>query len=442
MEKNNNNLSNLIQYLNSIDVSLCDSMALDTIYNEISGHEAKIILVQDVTFTLERFFAISSADQCMSFLQKIDIAKLCCKSLGSRAIESILDRLFTIIYIENENTSEIEKDSVIDSKIVFEKLFDFFPTASVIQSGIRNENGCHVIRKLFNLLAGKRFNKQNEIIKYKHQETVKYIKNVGANIRAIKLDKIKEFYSYFTLAQYIKLFKSQRAIAKFMKVSANEVSSVLCESMIEEANEENLKALAKKFKFYKPGRIEETLLIYSKEPLYKGKYDKIDENMKIASVHNMINCNAENLREFLMVNFEIKSDIFYDLILKKYSIESDMSIDSKYVDIVCRLFSLSEFGMEMALSFVKYFSQGEKDDNHFIGTKLFNSKSARKIIKAFVEGDFDIDIKRDYFDKNINLFFKNYKWNECEDLMLKVILFTEGHTKKKAGDILRKINKS
>lgn len=164
--------------------------------------------------------------------------------------------------------------------------------------------------------------------------------------------------------------------------------------------------------------------------------------MKIASVHNMINCNAENLREFLMVNFEIKSDIFYDLILKKYSIESDMSIDSKYVDIVCRLFSLSEFGMEMALSFVKYFSQGEKDDNHFIGTKLFNSKSARKIIKAFVEGDFDIDIKRDYFDKNINLFFKNYKWNECEDLMLKVILFTEGHTKKKAGDILRKINKS
>lgn len=156
--------------------------------------------------------------------------------------------------------------------------------------------------------------------------------------------------------------------------------------------------------------------------------------------------HLQHLGKFERVEKELKeiSDlethgVFYKMLLDKFSKGSGSSngtqyeIDSKFVVFVGNFLKsdnklLLTSADVIATDFVKYFDK-----------RWINTKSGKTLLEIFVSGGFDNQIKEKFFDENMNVFFSVKRWNGFKQFIRKVLTCTHGHTKKKAGDILRRI---
>ncbi|KMV65913.1 hypothetical protein M970_060110 [Encephalitozoon cuniculi EcunIII-L] len=135
-------MNNLKEYIKNIDFeTVDDSEVLHNVYNEIDGHERELMLSTETAYQIESLIRKSNSKQVLAFFKKLDVEELMSKKLGSRVLEVIYDAIFDMIYIQRQ---DIDVDTLMR------------PVENVLKTKFSDTNGTHIIRKLFQLVSGKR----------------------------------------------------------------------------------------------------------------------------------------------------------------------------------------------------------------------------------------------------------------------------------------------
>ncbi|AFN83102.1 hypothetical protein EROM_060070 [Encephalitozoon romaleae SJ-2008] len=135
-------MNSLKEYVKNIDFEVVDdSEILDNVYKEIQGNEKELMLDTETTHQIETLIRKSNSRQILDFFKKLDVERLMSKKLGSRVIEVIYDAVFDMVYIRRQN---IDIDMLVK------------PAEDVLVTKFSDTNATHIIRKLFQLVSGKR----------------------------------------------------------------------------------------------------------------------------------------------------------------------------------------------------------------------------------------------------------------------------------------------
>ncbi|OQS55334.1 hypothetical protein EHP00_796 [Ecytonucleospora hepatopenaei] len=449
----------LIKYLENIDTSVLDSYGVEIILNEIKGKETELAVSFGPSKKLSECIENGELSHCMEMFERLDVSKVLFKNLGSKLYESILDRIFFFLYKNKEN----EKHDIFDKDQVLDKIESVFKYKYADM--LLDENACFVLRKLFSLYTGKwidmnsKYKKGVEFKVFKHPD-VKYIKQIKYEMNFVKLNEIEKNHMFITLTYFLKFTKSQSFIRKFIDFLNEHMSEnifeekefieffkgkdVLLEEILLLSNEENNKKFSEIF--IKEGLIDLMLKIHGEEhtvDFFMQTYFKksslffeIDENI----VNGELN---ENLRMAYFIHClrHDKGDIVENFLQKKgivsvfshFVIKND-SLNTKYIDFICEIWNRTcEYdicnGEEIAKEFIKKFHK-----------KWVNTKAGKTLLESFVCGNFDNNIKSSFFDHNVHIFSKIEKWNTFDKFIRNVLNVTSGHTKKRFGEILRKVN--
>lgn len=135
-------MEGLKEYVKNIDFDVVDEPeVLDNVYMEIHGHEGELILNTETTYQMERLIRKSSGEQILGLFGRLDVRHLINKKLGSRVIEVVYDVVFDMAYVQKQD---------IDTLAITEA------TEEHLGQRILDVNATHVVRKLFQLVSGKR----------------------------------------------------------------------------------------------------------------------------------------------------------------------------------------------------------------------------------------------------------------------------------------------
>jgi len=457
----------IVNYLNSIDFSLVEEDSVITnIYNEIVPFSSTISLDPFASTSLEKLIFLSKPSHLILFVKSLSKSVIY-KKLGSRVVESIFKRLFECMYIKNDPF--YLKDAV-----------QFINVGDCIMC----PNATHALRQALMLLSGKRVEKmsikkykiadpeeRNEAIDptQKNNSDHKSVENAGnedichdkpresnseyskrklMHYKQILLSKVHSLEnndSFNTLGIFLQVTKSQSLIQEIIECDCSqeniEKRGFFYEILPTIASSANLKLLYNKFKdsvmelcmsdkssyfiqsFLRNSKFGS--LIYQKIEL--DKFDP-DSNVVLSLLESL-----QGEKEFLLVDklikefYEIESCVFKSLLLEKHD-----GLDTKYIKAITNfmLFPKNQ-DYKVNSDFVKYF---QKD--------WVNSKAGISLIVGFAGGSADAKHKKDFFRKNIDLCWNAHKWKEGRDFMKKVVEYTDGHSRKKAYEILNKCTNS
>lgn len=450
----------IVNYLNSIDFSLVEEDSVTAnIYNEIVPFSSTISLDPFASTSLEKLIFLSKPSHLILFVKSLS-KSVVYKKLGSRIVESIFKRLFECMYIKNDPF--YLKDAV-----------QFINIGDCIMC----PNATYALRQALMLLSGKRIEKMN-IKKYKiadpeerneamdtaqkndshhrsvgnagdnenkvRESNLEYSKRKLMHYKQILLSKVHSLEnndSFNTLGIFLQITKSQSLIREIIEHDCSPENigkrGFFYEILPTIASSANLKLLYDKFKDSvmelcmsdKSSYFIQSFLRNSKfgSLVYqKIEFDKFDPDS------NVILSLLESLqgeKEVLLVDklikefYEVESCVFKSLLMEKHD-----GLDTKYIKAITNfmLFPKNQ-DYKVNSDFIKYF---QKD--------WVNSKAGISLIVGFAGGSADLKLKKDFFRQNIDLCWNAYKWKEGRDFMKRVIEYTDGHSRKKAYEILNK----
>ncbi|AFM98383.1 hypothetical protein EHEL_060090 [Encephalitozoon hellem ATCC 50504] len=193
-------MNSLKEYVKNIDFGIVDDPeVLDNVYNEIEGNEKELVLDAETTHQMEILIRKSNSKQILDLFEKLDVERLMSKKLGSRVIEVIYDAIFDMVYIQRQ---DVDIDLLVK------------PVENILETKFSDTNATHIIRKLFQLVSGKRiidgriqsFNsvKPGHIEKYKE-------------IIMELIPKLSKEDSFITLLSYLYCYRSKTIVLEVVK---------------------------------------------------------------------------------------------------------------------------------------------------------------------------------------------------------------------------------
>lgn len=437
---------NLVSYLNSIDFSLVgDEAVIENIYKEI--HPAITNLFKDpfASTSLEKLISLSSPAQLIGLLNSLE-KNTVHKKLGSRIVEKVYERLFECMY--KEECSVCLKDALC-----------IFSHRDSLRSSIVCHNATFVVRKVLMLLSGKRIDKLS-VQKYKKhtldnerfsREMLEEIKVIFKELLAkISTQDCSSFYSadfFNTLGVFLQVTKSQSLIECLIQNDCDiQSKGFLYEIIPTVSNKKNLRliyskikgkckdlALAEKSSYFMQSFLRHSLFgreVY--EELSKDGFEGFDSNSNIilALAESLQKCQEYELVNDLLSRFYKPSDsLFEELLLSKYG-----SLDSKFVNVVTNFMQLPR-----RKGYEHFYSVNE-DFTRLFKREWIRSKSGIALLLGFVKGSSDPETKGRFLERNIDLLWKCVKWREGKEFARTVCDLTKGHARKKAFEILKRID--
>lgn len=167
----------------------------------------------------------------------------------------------------------------------------------------------------------------------------------------------------------------------------------------------------------------------------KNNLDDSNGNVDITNMKStnqlLDKSSLKNLTELPLIKliisefYKLKDDtIFETLLLEKYG-----SLDSKYIKVVSNFMLMpSEFSYNCNLDFLRFFSKS-----------WIKSKGGIQLIEAFAAGSCERSKKMKFFNENIDLFRECFKWKNSKEFITRLCDLTNGHSRKKAFEILKKL---
>jgi hypothetical protein len=193
-------MESLVEYVKNIDFDLVDDPEiLNNVYGEIRGNEGRLILSTETTYQMERLIKKSTVPQILQLYGRLDIAHLISRKLGSRVLELILDVLFDRIYIRKER---------IDLPPLLTPIEEHF------KRRILDENATHVMRKLFQLVSGRRIEKSG-VSKHAALDPG-YIQKYRERMVEAVPSLCREEH-FITFLHYLKCYRSQGLMRKVVE---------------------------------------------------------------------------------------------------------------------------------------------------------------------------------------------------------------------------------
>lgn len=188
-------MEDLKEYVKNIDFEIIgDLEVLDNVYEEIHGHENDLILNVSTTYQIENLIRKSNSDQILNFVKRLDIGRLINKKLGSRVLEVIYDVVFDMVHVQKQMLD-------VEALIV--------PTEAFLEHRILDTNATHVIRKLFQLVSGKKIYK-NKTERFRPMEAWD-VKKYKETILAV-IPRLSKEDGFVTLLYYLRCYRSQSVI--------------------------------------------------------------------------------------------------------------------------------------------------------------------------------------------------------------------------------------
>lgn len=425
--------NDLASYLNSIDFSLINgSEVLDNIYNEILPEITSLSKDPFASSSLEKLINLSDSKHLMQMLSKVD-QNILYRKLGSRIIETIYKRLFDCLYKENDS---------FDMSVAVE-FIDFTKCLNC-------HNGTFVIRQVLMLLGAKKVNKL-EITKYTLKgdlDNLTYAKSKLNSLKSLFLDLIPTFEStdqFNTLGIFMQITKSQSLLEYFLERDCS-YENIMQKGFLYEiipsiSSKKNLALIFKRIHASfmqlcineKSSYFMQSFLrnsSYGAEVYKEIDFEEFgeDSNVIVALLESLqVSMNYELVNKIIKNFYKIDNSVFKTLLLEKYG-----SLDSKYLKVICNFLEMPEkHSFNCTSDFLTSF---QKD--------WAKTKNGIALVISFSKGYCDIRKKMKFFDQHIDLFWESYKWKEGKDFVKRICGMTTGHARKKAYEIMKKIEMS
>ncbi|KAM0680348.1 hypothetical protein GINT2_001404 [Glugoides intestinalis] len=428
----------LVQYINSIDFSLIDSKyAINNVYSELGESINDLCKDPFVSASLEKLISISSTVQLIKLLEVLE-RNLIYKKLGSRVIEKIYERLFDCLYKEKD-----ECDSLSIMKVAVDFIGD-------IGTCILCINGTFVFRKALMLLSGKSVEKL-QIVKYKVVNR-EFAKEVFEGAKLSFKEKLEKgiFLSntfFGTLALFLQITRSQSLaeclINSDVKVENIKERSFLYEVLPMIAGKKMLEKLYSMLKgsfnelslceqssyfmqsFLRNSTFGEAVL----EELELEEFD-LNSNVILALLESLQKAMCVDKVNLLIQDFyriEQNKSLFEEFLLERHG-----TLDSKFVGVVVNFMQMPEkHNFFVNEDFIRLFRR-----------EWLSSKAGITLIDGFISGTSSQRTKSRFLENNIDLFWGCTKWKNGKDFIKKVCGMTKGHSRKKAYEILSRIEAS
>lgn len=437
----------IVSYLNSIDFSLVNTDAtVDNIYKEITPAISELLRDPFATTSLEKLILLSPASSLLSLLKSID-KRAMFKKLGSRVVEKVYERLFDCAFKESQVFS------------FEEALWPFNSKGSVreaLKEAIQCHNGTFVVRKVLSLVSGKSVDKLR-VEKYQISGANKaYGEKVLDEVKRIfKELLVKERLATYstdffnTLGTFLLISKSQSLMEWLIEndcdVEAIEAKGFLYELIATIASKKNLAliysringqctqlALSEKASYFMKAFLRSSA--FGKE-IYKEIRDceEIDANSNVilALVESLQRAEEYKLVDRLISKYYApEGPLFKEFLLDKHG-----TLDTKFVGVIVNFMNLPkkkgfEHFYRVNTDFVELF---EKD--------WAKTKSGISLLIGYVNGKAEKREKSAFLEKHIDLFWGCTGWKDGRAFMKAVCELTRGHSRKKAYDILRELEK-
>lgn len=431
----NEEYKQLVQYVNSIDFSLTDSEhAINNVYAEIERFVNDLCKDPFVSSSLEKLISLSSTVQLIKLLGTLE-RNLIYKKLGSRVIEKIYERLFDCLYKEKEDC-----DSFAIMKVAVEFMGD-------IGTCVLCNNGTFVFRKALLLLSGKSIEKM-QIVKHKSLNR-EFSKEVFQNAKLVFKEKLEKgiFLSnafFGTLAMFLQITRSQSLVECVINsdftVEHIKERSFLYEVLPVIAGKKMLEKIYSKLKgtFNELSLCEQSSYFmqsflrnstFGKAVLEELELDDFDPNS------NVILSLLESLQKSMCIDkvkqlvedfykIEPSKSLFEEFLLERYG-----TLDSKFVGVIVNFMQMPE----------KHNFFVNEDFLRLFRGEWVSCKAGISLIVGFVSGSCDQRTKSLFLEKNIGLFWGCAKWKNGKEFIKKVCGMTRGYPRKKAFEILSKI---
>lgn len=376
----------LKEYVKNIDFGVVDDPeVLCNVYSEIEGHERELVLCPDTTHQMEHLVRKSNAKQILGLVERLDVRRLSSKKLGSRVIEVICDVVFDMVYVQGQAIG-------IDALVI--------PIEEELEAKFSDTNATHVIRKLFELVSGKRvsngraqsFPARNPAHIEKYKETV-----IGLIPRLSKED------AFLTLLAYLHCYRSQSAICEIVK--HHFTCSRVCEpsmsyffekiaglagrrarrQMFEEVKDRVADLCRDRYGNYFIGELilhHHEKADYFLESLDLSEFDK-SSNIVMKLVHSLLKARSYSNSDRVINAFylEDSKDIIYNTF---GGVEGNFK--QKYAPMLCELMKLpAEHGHGINPAFRKSFS-----------SRWIRSKGGVELLQGYYEGADDNKRKREF----------------------------------------------
>jgi hypothetical protein len=193
-------MESLVEYIKNIDFETVDDHeVLNNVYGEIEGNERRLILNTETTYQMERLIKRSSIPQMLRLYGRLEIAQVINKKLGSRVLELIFDRVFEHVYVKGE-------------KIDLETLLP--PVEECFGHHVLGENATHVMRKVFQLVSGRRIEK-DKVTRYKPEDP-QYIQRYKKEMLRL-IPKLHREDGFVTFLYYLRCHRSKTLMHEVAK---------------------------------------------------------------------------------------------------------------------------------------------------------------------------------------------------------------------------------
>lgn len=439
----------VVSYLNSIDFSLAeDSSVISNIYNEILPYSYNLATDPFASASLEKLIMLSKPSHLLRLLGSLG-TKIVHKKLGSRAVECIFKRLFECLYVNCEF-------------FYLRDALDFMDPGDYIAC----QNATHVLRQGLMLLSGKKIDRL-DVRKHRIPDTPRS-KDTNASAvlennqdedregnvaySARKLQEYKEVLrnkigcletndSFTTLGMFLQIVKSQSMIAQLIERDCN-VESIKIRGFLYEiiptiASSRNLELLYSKIcndtmelcQSERSSYFMRSFLRHSKfgslilDRLCLDEFDT-QSNVVLGLLESLQNARDHSRIRMLVKEFYgIRKSLFQEFLLERYD-----GIDTKFVGVVVAFMAMPEehsYGVNE--DFLRCFRK-----------EWLRTRAGISLVGGFIDGSADLDMKRGFFNRNIDLFWGSCMWKEGRSFIKKIIACTDGHSRKKAYEILEK----
>lgn len=418
----------VVEYLNSLDFSLLlNEMIVGNVYSEMLPYINELISDPVCSHSLEALIALSNPKQLLKLIKSSN-KNLIYKKLGSRIFEKIFKRLFECLF-----TLKID--------FPFSEYFDFLDCKKLIQCS----NGTFALRMALMLLSGKDISKKG-ITKHKivNESNKIYSKKLLDEYKGVLIDMVDSLEkndSFGTLGIFIQITKSQSLIKEVIKTDMNieniKKRGYFYEAVCTAANKRNSEEIYNVIKdsVMDLGLADSTSFVISaflRNSTQGGRFlNKMDlnsfeenSNVIVALLESLQKSNNYLDVENLLKSFyKIESKVFENLLLKKYT-----SIDSKFVQVIINFMEMNEKNnFNVNADFVRHFQK-----------EWLNNKSGINLITGFLHGSASTFTKEKFLNKHIDSLWSACKWTSGETFFRSVIKYTNGHSRKKAYEMISK----
>lgn len=425
-------------YINSIDFSMVlDASTVSNIYQEIGSNGPFLATNPYAISNMEKLVSLSDSALLIDFIDHFT-NKICFTKLGSRFLECVLRRLFECMYLHKESFL-LER---IISKVHPQKC-------------IASRDGSHVLREAIMLLTGKKVRKlavekytlsgnseiseQNRAYAASRIEEYKqaFVKHLRIRGEAIEMDD-----TWGTIAVFVQCTKSQSfikaLIEKDLSVKNIQSRSYFYETLPSLSNTANLSSIYEIIKghvmqlttderssyfmrefarhFHKPWKLFRRFVFNNVEQ---------NSNVVVALLEALIKARRyEEIQMIVKGFYSCEDDLLHEMLLKKYE-----GIDTKYVAVVVGLMGLPEAeNYNVNKDFVKYFTK-----------EWTYSKGGIKLVEGYANGSETLQEKQKFFSETIDMFWNCTTWREGKSFAKLLTKYTTFHARKKAFEMLHRI---